>query len=196
MALALAGFAFFGVADGVGWALGCVLGSSGPDDAEVVYSTHGGRRSLLVHRTWTHQPMLWIAILWYLIANWTRHPLEYVAAGWLSSGLLHLLMDMLTPMGIPLLWPTAQRTSLNLLKRGASERPVVILVWITFVGLSYVPWLVSIAAPDKSHCRSASTCNYEARLKSLESASWEKTLSSNFDSLGQIFRDKQNGVKR
>lgn len=127
-----------------------MMGASAPDYLEVNYGPHGGRR-LITHRTWTHQPLLWLAATAALLfLYWQRTPYHLFALAWLCSGLLHLSMDLLTPMGIPLGLPWGKRTSVTLYRTGGSEWPIVIVVWLIAIG-PYVwphvrPWRETLLA--------------------------------------------------
>lgn len=112
------------------WFLGALLGASAPDYLEVVYGwdERGRRKSLLNHRTWTHWPYPWFAACAVLGAKWDNGLFDYFSAGFISASLLHLAMDILTPMGIPLRWPTGKRSSLNIYKTGHVRELAVIAV--------------------------------------------------------------------
>jgi inner membrane protein len=105
-------------------ALGMLLGGRGPDrlEAPVFDRRKKIRRSLIPHRTLTHWPPLWIimALFFHWLSGVATDVLIFEAAhvgyGFCLSSLLHLAMDVLTPMGIPLIKPFGQRTSLSLYK--------------------------------------------------------------------------------
>lgn len=84
-------------------------GSTAPDWLEIPYGERGEtRRSVIPHRTLTHFVPLWVALfggaLWWLTQ--TPPALENLLAsallGFSAGALSHLLLDLLTPLGVPL----------------------------------------------------------------------------------------------
>lgn len=79
--------------------------------------------SLLVgHRGITHSAVAVLAALAVLLVmgmGWVAAP---VAVGYLS----HLLADGLTPSGVPLLWPSRRRFTLNLCRTGGIAEIVIV----------------------------------------------------------------------
>jgi inner membrane protein len=136
LALGVAGIIYLGMPNGIGWLIGCIFGASAPDYLEFHYGEGPrGHRTLFVHRTWTHQPFFWVAaIAAYLHYEFRHTAYHYGVLGWLYSALLHLCMDFLTPMGIPLGFPWSKRTSLHLYRTGKSEIPFIATVWLGLVG--------------------------------------------------------------
>jgi len=57
-----------------------------------------------------------------------------VLAGFSASGLLHLLMDSMTPTGIPLRTPFGPRRSLNLYKTGSPGEWLCLLAFCAAAG--------------------------------------------------------------
>lgn len=104
--------------------LGIILGARGPDRLEVpVFNFRTKvRRSLIPHRTLTHWPGFWIFftlisyVLFLTIENTVFQVFACVILGFCISSWLHLLMDIMTPTGIPIITPFGKRTSLNLYK--------------------------------------------------------------------------------
>jgi len=104
--------------------MGILLGARGPDRLELpVWDRRKNvRRSLIPHRTLTHWPPLWLLIVWFfgglreIASDILIYEISCVGFGFGLSGLLHLCMDVMTPMGIPLLKPFGQRTSLTVYK--------------------------------------------------------------------------------
>lgn len=121
-------------------ALGVLLGARGPDRLEIAnYNRRTKiRRSVIPHRTLTHWPPLWVimtASCWTVLAE-TQDILLYTVAsvgiGFCAAGWLHLLMDIMTPSGIPLIWPFGSRTSLNLYK-SALPGKIITGEWISIL---------------------------------------------------------------
>jgi len=92
-----------------------------PDSMEIKWWRAGTRHSIIPHRTLTH----WLAP-WCMAAFWSAWVLRnhtinlYVAAlltGVASGAIGHIMMDWLTPMGVPILSPTRRR-SLHLVHSG------------------------------------------------------------------------------
>ena len=97
--------------------LGIMLGTTAPDTLEIsVYNfdTKQSRR-LITHRTITHWLYPWVALL---IVSCTVSilvsPALWALTGFAVGGLLHLAMDIHSPMGIPITsWRAKDRVSLN-----------------------------------------------------------------------------------
>jgi len=64
----------------------------------------------------------------------------WFAAGACGSSFLHLAMDIVTPTGIPLLFPFGKRTTLNIYRSGSPGEMAVVLV---FCAALYVLTLVA-----------------------------------------------------
>jgi membrane-bound metal-dependent hydrolase YbcI (DUF457 family) len=146
LALGAAGLIYLGIPNGIGWLIGCLFGASAPDYLEVHYGGSGpGQKTFLRHRTWTHQPLLWIAcIIAYAHLELQSTPYHFGVLAWFCSALLHLCMDATTPLGIPLGFPWSKRTSLNLYTPGTSEMPLILLVWGICLAPFYVPTVVTL----------------------------------------------------
>ncbi len=121
-------------------AVGVMLGANAPDYLEL----RTKRGTLIAHRTITHWLPLWGALLWWALGQLLIVPVPEVAminietgvasliAGFALGGLLHLLMDLPNPMGIPILTPL-HRWSLNWWRSGNGEG---FILGGTIVGLS------------------------------------------------------------
>ncbi|MDD9341154.1 metal-dependent hydrolase [Providencia heimbachae] len=76
------------------------------------------------HRGFTHSLIAWMILLiscyQWLPASWGI-PVDLVQA-FLLGYLSHLIADMLTPSGVPLLWPLPQRFCLPLLRSKTNKR--------------------------------------------------------------------------
>jgi membrane-bound metal-dependent hydrolase YbcI (DUF457 family) len=92
-------------------AAGLIAGASLPDQIEGVigFDALGGRHSILPHRSISHWPPVWIALgalaLWLLPT-----PFSTIVGGLAFGALLHLAIDIGSPMGIPILVPTRNRS--------------------------------------------------------------------------------------
>jgi membrane-bound metal-dependent hydrolase YbcI (DUF457 family) len=132
-------------------ALGILLGARGPDRLEIpsLNKRTKVRRSVIPHRTLTHWPPLWVimtAACWSVLDE-TQDILLYTVAsvgiGFCAASWLHLIMDIMTPSGIPLISPFGSRTSLNLYK-SALPGKIMTGEWLCvllFVALcQFLPW--------------------------------------------------------
>jgi hypothetical protein len=125
-ALAVGGYIVLAVPHGA--LLGIVTALAGRllDTIEGVtgFGPAGERRSLIPHRTLSHSPWLWAAliVLGLLLPKITT-PVGPVAIGQVVAGIgagavLHLVLDMFSPTGIPLGHPYGRRTSLGPYRSG------------------------------------------------------------------------------
>lgn len=130
LALAVAGAIVCSWPAAAAWAIGCMLGAAAPDYLEIEYGMGRGRKALIRHRTLTHQPFLWMLAIFYIQTSHIDPLVKMLALGWACAALLHLAMDILTPVGIPLGWPWGDRTSLKIFRTGGTEWPVIFLVWL------------------------------------------------------------------
>lgn len=127
--VALGGAIFVGLPTGTGpeailAALAAYAGSTAPDRLEIPrwkeegfwpWSRRKVRHSAIPHRSLTH----WV-LPWLLLAGagvWQGWPILWALA---LGGLLHCLLDGMTPMGVPVIDPR-KRLSLNLVRGGFSE---------------------------------------------------------------------------
>lgn len=98
--------------------------------------------SMLVgHRGVTHSALAVVgclAVLMMLGTGWIAAP---VVIGYLS----HLVADGMTPSGVPLLWPSKRRFTLNLCRTGSLAEMLVVAVvvlvggWAAGVDLNHLP---------------------------------------------------------
>lgn len=87
---------------------GATAGSSAPDWLEISWHDRGERKSIIPHRRVTHWLLGWILACLASLAVFLRYTGAYWAVfllAFLLSGLLHVGMDALTPMGVPVLHP-------------------------------------------------------------------------------------------
>lgn len=107
-----------------------LAGARAPDALEIYRWRNGKRYSLIPHRTLTHWPPAWIALALVLVP---LVPDDYrlVLVSFLSSVALHLLLDAITPSGIPLGMPFGRRSSATLYRTGErwSETKVALVLW-------------------------------------------------------------------
>jgi membrane-bound metal-dependent hydrolase YbcI (DUF457 family) len=105
-------------------ALVIVFAANLPDQLEFVsgFGPDGTRYSLIPHRTLTHWPAIWLALLVAAVCDtqWVvLHALGYavslgaVVAGLALGALLHCFLDVFSPMGIPLVLPFGKRFSVR-----------------------------------------------------------------------------------
>lgn len=118
------------VIEGLMMFAGAMLGARAPDWTEIARWSNGVRHSLIPHRGPTHWPGFWLGGL-YAAGIWVPEPYYAAANGFLLAALLHLIMDIMTPTGIPLLHPFAKKVSLNIYRSGAvvSEFALIVMIW-------------------------------------------------------------------
>lgn len=126
-----------GPVDAAAAALGMVAGASAPDWLEGAIWVGNSRLSLLPHRTLTHWPVLWLlaALALFFVSLPLPRMLGY---GFVAGSLAHILMDLGTPTGIPLLSPFGQRTSAMLYRAGTVREGFVIVAWCALCFLGYL----------------------------------------------------------
>ena len=125
-------------------ALGLLAGSNAPDYLEVVYFEQGQRYSLIAHRTLTHIFLMWVVLLLLTVMQISMNDVSGVLlivqwwlVGFFGGGVLHILLDMGTPTGVPIFFPYRKRYSLNIYRTSALNEYVVAVVlfvsgWIVF----------------------------------------------------------------
>lgn len=108
-----------------------------PDWVEIPFYRGGVRvGSLITHRTITHWPYLWLALIAWSCSNGT-----WVGAATLGVGvgaLTHILGDAPNPMGIPWVWPTKR---VRIGKKGlwrSGQHELLIIISYAFAG--YAAW--------------------------------------------------------
>lgn len=115
--------------------VGTILGGTAPDWMEI-RKQNGG--TVIKHRTITHWLPIWLLVFFFFFGLITKNEMLFqyydfkvnmhILAffwGFGIGGLLHLLVDIPNPMGIPILTPN-RRFSLKLWKSGKFEPPIVI----------------------------------------------------------------------
>ncbi|AOV18764.1 hypothetical protein BJI67_16115 (plasmid) [Acidihalobacter aeolianus] len=123
-----------GLPDSVALLLGCLAGARSPDHLEGELL---GMR-LIPHRTITHWLPLWLLLAGFSAWLAVRFSLPgYVVLGYALGGLLHVIADLLTPMGVPILTPV-RRHSLRLV-RGAGGELMVVGLALAVGLLAWVP---------------------------------------------------------
>lgn len=96
-------------------AISFVVGSKAPDWLEIRTWIMGRRLSLIPHRTITHTWWLWVLIMLCSPLLLSGSPLAlWLTLGFALGCLLHIGMDALTPMGVPVLNPFGTRRRINL----------------------------------------------------------------------------------
>ena len=82
------------------------FGASAPDWMEVPWKSNEHRLSMIPHRTLTHWPVPWfVLVLYALLLPPDAVLLSHVLIGFSAGSLLHILMDSMTPMGVPVFVP-------------------------------------------------------------------------------------------
>lgn len=132
-----------------GWAHAVIVGvcamlsSSLPDNMEIKWWTGGERHSVIPHRTLTHWMPMWLALAawigWRVAHGQVLVQPEADAAllGICAGALGHVLMDWMTPMGVPVGLLPWRRRSLRLLRSGSgAENMMAVIVFLAGVGLA------------------------------------------------------------
>ena len=101
-------------------------GGTAPDWLEVAWWSRK-RKLWITHRTWTHWGVAWCALLVYSYVSLNEGAWAPIAFGFAAGGIMHLLADWPTPLGIPWL---LGRHSLNLWKSGRCDIVVVAAAWL------------------------------------------------------------------
>lgn len=109
---------------------GAALGARAPDWLEGAIWLMRRRYALLPHRTVTHWWGIWIA-LGAAGYDFVPGAPAWLVFGVAASALLHILIDAMTPAGVPLLHPFAARASLRMFRSGAvlEETLVAAICW-------------------------------------------------------------------
>ncbi|MBU2771599.1 metal-dependent hydrolase [Acidithiobacillus caldus] len=138
-----------------------IIGGTAPDWLEVAHAEYSQTRqkwglvSLIPHRTITHWWPLWVLALvvacslpfpfttfhiFAVLLNLGRF-IQPACIGFAAGGLMHLLMDLTNPTGIPIATPFSRsRKSLHLWRSGNPWEPVAGMAMAGIAGL--VLWLV------------------------------------------------------
>lgn len=111
--------------------VGSLAGSRAPDHLEGEFLN----RRIIRHRTLTHWFPFWLLALGFGLHERSVTLLAWLLVGYSAGGLLHLLCDAMTPMGVPILTPW-RRMSLRLVKSGAGEL-VAIMAAVLVAGLAW-----------------------------------------------------------
>lgn len=104
--------------------LGVVTAIAGrvPDSIEIVtgFGPNGERHSIVPHRTVSHSPYPYIALLivGLLVPRIAGLPIGHLIAGIGLGGCVHLAIDVLSPSGVPLGNPFGSRTSFGPFRSG------------------------------------------------------------------------------
>jgi inner membrane protein len=124
-----------------------VIGSTFPD-IDLKFSSlipsKGKKKTLLnTHRGITHHPML-VLLLFLIWASLVKFLPQYkfywdFLYGFWVGYLSHLVLDMLTPLGIPIGTSYYPRLSLKLMKTGGiGEKFFALILGISFIGILYL----------------------------------------------------------
>lgn len=139
----------------------CILGGNAPDYLEIRSKVYRdiknpkrctGTKTLIPHRTITHWLPIWMILFLFSVinidpsfinlnivqpfiisneSNTLSNILFSALLGYSIGGLVHLMVDLPNPMGIPILTPK-KRFSLNLWRSGKME-PLILTVLLVFV---------------------------------------------------------------
>lgn len=120
-ALAVGAYIALAIPHGTLLGVTTVLGGGLPDSLEGVvgFGPGGERRSLIPHRTLTHSPWGWLALLAAGLllpaahTPWGPLAIGKAAAGLALGAVVHLALDLCSPMGIPIGNPFGRRVSLG-----------------------------------------------------------------------------------
>lgn len=123
--------------------LGLILGARAPDYLEIRVKN----RTLIPHRGITHHLLIWLALLAYFAGSISLFPMgdiptlnkdfSSVLFGFSLGGLLHLLLDIPNPMGVPFA-RLKDRFTLNLWKSGEFELPLHVMAIVGLI-LFFLP---------------------------------------------------------
>lgn len=110
---------------------GAMFGARVPDWSECAKWIDGKRYSLIPHRGPTHWPGTWLAGL-VLSLTFLQSPYKEPAVAFFAAALLHLVMDIMTPTGIPILHPFARKKAIRVYKSGSllPETGLTVLCWL------------------------------------------------------------------
>lgn len=136
---------------GVAFLVGALAGARAPDWLEVaVWTWSGQRMSAIPHRTLTHWLWAWLALLGGAVVyaclahSSIRELAAIVVIGFTSTGLLHILLDAMTPSGVPLGNPFGPHKSLPLYRTGSAAEFLVIV--LTGAAVFAIAWLFTRGA--------------------------------------------------
>ncbi len=122
--------------------VGILLGARIPDWLEFkIYYRKKKYRAIIPHRTLTHYPSYWFFLTLACFFAYDNSPnlavnlLSINGLGVCIGALLHLLMDFMTPMGIPLSHPFGKRTSLNIYSTSSFGEWIIVLLFVVSVQL-------------------------------------------------------------
>lgn len=110
--------------------VGFMVGSTLPDVLDKVFSAGDRKLWERIHRTLSHWP--WAYAAFAVFAFFTAGGDMGEAAGWVCVGaLVHLVLDFMTPMGIPVFpWSLGKRRSLRLVRTGSAWEYLFLLALV------------------------------------------------------------------
>lgn len=92
--------------------VGVLVGSRSPDWLEISFFINDKNKRVIKHRTLTHSPWLWLFVIFISSMFATDYPvMSLFGIGWAAGSILHILIDMGSPTGIPLGSPFGKRFS-------------------------------------------------------------------------------------
>lgn len=120
----------------------CLLGSLAPDWLDKAVSLGNWQRWEKIHRTWSHTLMWWGLFIGILSIVHVLPPLVFRCLFFFGTGaLLHLALDSLNPMGIPI-FPKTRRFSFNIVKTGSWGDYMIAAISVAIVATSQKDWLL------------------------------------------------------
>jgi hypothetical protein len=132
-----------------------ISGGTAPDWLELAWWSRR-KRLWIKHRTLTHWGIAWIAALIYFYLRLGLDWYAPIAFGFACGGVMHLVADYPTPLGIP--W-ILTRHSLNLWNSGRCDLIVVILSWLAaFFLADYLFWDLTHVLWLRDYLRSSALC--------------------------------------
>lgn len=110
---------------------GAMLGARAPDWTEIARWKNGKRYSVIPHRGPTHWPGFWLFGAIYS-ALYIEAPYSFLITLFFASAVLHLILDWMTPSGIPLVHPFAKRKSLYIYRASdfIPELKISVMIWV------------------------------------------------------------------
>jgi len=116
---------------------GVIIGSTLPDvlDKTIAsFSTNPQAAFNKIHRGTTHWFGWWVLAYFLALSNVTPMPIRPFVFGLALGGLVHVIFDAITPMGVPLLpWSRKGRISLNLVSTGGVMEYVLLVSMCVFL---------------------------------------------------------------
>lgn len=128
--------------------VGCVLGANAPDWLEYPVFWGNQRFSVVGHRRITHLLWLWgisiggvLWLLYFYPLGLVPEMAVWAIGGFAFSGFIHVLLDLFSPTGVPILVPTGKRTSIPIYRTGSISEAMLVIAIIGVIALfNYWKW--------------------------------------------------------